>query len=103
MGTLSKALSMLGPICLGISVGLELFSLFVKLYNGDFLNPKPSEFDQTMLAIKTVGQQVDNMAKKLDFLFEKLFNVIEFNVVKEKLIDIIEVLKYADEQQSNLA
>ena len=38
------------------------------------------------------------MAKKLDFLFEKLFNVIEFNVVKEKLIDIIEVLKYADEQ-----
>lgn len=67
--SLAKSLTMLGPIGLGISVGLELFSLALKLYNGELFTPKPTEFEQTINAIKAVGTQVDNMAKRLDFLF----------------------------------
>ena len=94
MGSMSKALAQLGPICLGISLGLELLSIALRLYNGDLFTPQPSDFEKTMTAIKAIGSQVDNMGKRLDYLFTTLNDKIEFNVIKEKLIDIIEVINY---------
>ena len=94
MGSMSKALAQLGPICLGISLGLELLSIALRLYNGDLFTPQPSDFEKTMTAIKAIGSQVDNMGKRLDYLFTTLNDKIEFNLIKNKLIDIIEVINY---------
>lgn len=64
-------LSVLGPVGLGVGLGLTVLTMGLRLIRGEALVP-PSPHDLEMAAIAEVGSKVDQLSDKMESLFSKM-------------------------------
>jgi len=64
-------LTVLGPIGMGVGLGLTVLSMGLRLYKGENLFP-PSPHDLQMSAIAEVSSKVDQLSEKMENLFNKM-------------------------------
>ena len=89
------SLAFLGPYGAMISVGLELLTIAIKLYNGNLFKPAPTDFEKTMTKLASISDKIDGLNEKMNNMVKTLSDRMELNLIKSQYFETLERNSYA--------